>query len=268
MPRKRQNKNNNRNKKRGTRARGFNKRNGNSNMNRINLRSTIVPDRTQVILKVSSLVTFPFTSTSFYATYKGNDLVNPGNSTWVNQPAGFIDWMSYYQYFRVIRSSIKMQVVNDGDDVRNRGLWICIYPTLESDSSLVAGGYVNAMTQSYARGKFVGSPTGQDKVVCSNGIGTTKFIGYNVNNDTDFLGTVDTPPARQWYWGIACSGLSDGGTEFAILTAVVTIYYQVQFIQRKPISMTFPGLTTEQSLAAMEIPYQHNQLKFEILSSN
>lgn len=234
-------------------GRGRGRRRG---MNRVNLRSTIVPDRTEVMIKVSSLVTFPFTSTSFYATYKGNDLVNPGNGTWVNQPAGFIDWMSYYKYFRVIKSGIRMQMINDGDDPRNRGIWVCIYPTFVSDSSLVAGGYVNAMTQAYAKGRFIGSPTGQDKAICTNSISTSKFFGYNVYNDTDFLGIIDTPPNKQWYWGIACSGLSDGGTEFAILTAVVTIYYEVQFLERVPITMTFPGLTLEESLAAMERPFK------------
>jgi len=224
-------------------------------MKAVNLRSTIVPDRTEIMLKVSSLVTFTFLSNSFYATYKGNDLVNPGNGTWVNQPAGFIDWMQYYKYFRVTKSGINLQMINDGDNARNRGIWVCVYPTYASDSSFLSGGYINAMTQSYARGKFIGSPTGQDKSVVTNSISTTKFFGYNCQNDTDFLGIIDTPPVKQWYWGIACSGLSDGGTEFAILTAVVTIYYECQLLERAPISMTFPGLTLEESLSYMQKPF-------------
>jgi len=249
MPRKFKGKKFKRNKQRKVRRRGV--------MNKVNLRSTIVPDRTQVMLKVSSLVTFTFLSNSFYATYKGNDMVNPGNSTWVNQPAGFIDWMQFYRYFRVIRSKISFQVVNDGDNARNRGIWVCIYPTINADSSILSGGYINAMTQSYAKGRFIGSPTGQDKMTVRNQISTSKFFGYNVYNDTDFLGTVDTPPTSQWFWGIACSGLSDGGTEFAILTGVVTIYYIAQLLERAPITMTFPGLTIAESLAHMEKPYIH-----------
>jgi len=249
MPRKFKGRKLRRNKQRKGRRRGA--------MNKINIRSTIVPDRTQVMLKVSSLVTFTFLSNSFYATYKGNDLVNPGNGTWVNQPAGFIDWMQFYKYFRVIRSHIKFQVINDGDNARNRGIWVCIYPTLYSDSSLISGGYINAMAQSYAKGKFIGSPTGQDKTTVSNSMSTTKYIGYNVYNDTDFLGTLTTPPTNQWYWGIACSGLSDGGTEFAILTGVVTINYIAQLIERAPITMTFPGLSVAESLAQMEKPFIH-----------
>jgi hypothetical protein len=225
-------------------------------MKRVNLRSTIVPDRTEVMMKVSSLVTFTFSSLSFYATYKGNDLVNPGNGTWVNQPAGFIDWMLFYTYFRVIRAGIKLQMINDGDNVRNRGIWVCIYPTFASDSSLIAGGYINAMAQSYARGKFIGAPTGQDKATVSNSMSTSKIFGYNCYNDTEFLGKVDTPPALEWYWGIACSGLSDGGTEFPILTAVVTLYYTVQLLERKPLTMTFPGLDSFESLKAMENPFK------------
>jgi len=241
----------NKNKNRKIRRRG-------AKFNKINLRSTIVPDRTQVMLKVSSLVTFTFVSSSFYATYKGNDMVDPGNGTWVNQPAGFIDWMQFYNYFRVTSSRIKFQVVNDGDNVRNRGVWICIYPTLYSDSSLISGGYINAMAQSYAKGKFIGAPTGDDKTTVSNSMSTSKYFGYNVYNDTDFLGKVDTPPNKQWYWGIACSGLSDGGTEFAIITGVVTIYYIAQLLERAPITMTFPGLTISDSLTYMEKPFIQN----------
>jgi len=226
------------------------------NFKRVNVRSTIVPDRTQVMLKVSSLVTFQFVSSSFYATYKGNDLVDPGNGTWVNQPAGFIDWMQFYKYFRVLRSTISFQMVNDGDNARNRGIWVCIYPTFSSDSSLLSGGYINAKAQSYAKGKFVGSPTGDDKATVSNSMTTSKYFGYNVYNDTEFLGLIDTPPGKQWYWGIACSGLSDGGTEFATLTGVVTINYVAQLLERVPITMTFPGLTLEQSLAYQEKPFQ------------
>lgn len=244
-------------------GRKFNKRQqrkvrGRGAMRKVNFRSTIVPDRTQVTLKVSSLVTFTFLSNSFYATYKGNDLVNPGNGTWVNQPAGFIDWMQFYKYFRIIHSNIKFQVINDGDNARNRGIWVCIYPTLYADSSLISGGYINAMAQSYARGKFIGSPTGQDKATVSNSMSTSKYFGYNVYNDTDFLGTISTSPNKEWFWGIACSGLSDGGTEFAVLTGVVTIYYTAQLLERAPITMTFPGLSISESLAQMEKPFIQN----------
>jgi hypothetical protein len=207
----------------------------------VNLLSKIVPDRTQVKLDVSSFITYQFLSASFYATYKGNDLVNPGNGTWVNQPAGFIDWMNFYQYFRVVSSRIQLQMVNDGDNARNRGIWIAVYPTRVSDASTLSGGYINAKAQPYAVGKFLGSPTGSDVVTVNNSMSTTKFWGYSALNDVDFLGVVDTAPVNQWYWALAITGLSDGGTEFAILTGVVTISYICQFIERKPITMTFPG---------------------------
>jgi hypothetical protein len=207
----------------------------------VNLLSKIVPDRTQVKLDVSSFVTFQFLSASFYATYKGNDLVNPGNGTWVNQPAGFIDWMNFYQYFRVIGSRIQLQMVNDGDNARNRGVWIAVYPTRVSDASTLSGGYINGKAQPYAVGKFLGAPTGFDVVTINNAMSTSKFWGYSAYNDVDFMGVVDTAPVNQWYWAIAITGLSDGGTEFAILTGTVTISYICQFIERKPITMTFPG---------------------------
>ncbi len=211
------------------------------NFQTVNLFNKIVPDRTQVKLEVSTFVTFNFLSASFYATYKGNDLVNPGNGTWVNQPAGFIDWMNFYQYFRVTSSRIQLQMVNDGDNARNRGIWIAVYPSRQADVSVLTAGYINAKAQPYAVGKFLGSPTGKDVVTISNAMSTTKFWGYSAQNDVDFLGLVDTSPVNQWYWGIACTGLSDGGTSFAIMTGTITISYICQLLDRKPITMTFPG---------------------------
>jgi len=249
----RRNRRGNRNlNRRNRRGRGLGKRRGRMRTN--NLGGRIVPDRVRVKLAVTSFVTYQFLSASFYATYKGNDLVNPGNSTWVNQPAGFIDWMQFYHRFRVLGSRISFQMVNDGDVARNRAIWVCIYPTIISDASLFTGGFINAKAQPYARSSFVGSPTGQDRSFVSNAIGTSKFWGSNVMFDDDFAGIVDTSPVNQWYWGIACTGLSDGGTEFATLTLMVTISYDVIFYDRVPITMTFPGLED----INLEKPYLHS----------
>ncbi len=251
-----QNNQNRRNKRNGRKANNVNRRRFGRGRGRMKIQTTrifkpIMSDRTNVHLKVSSLVTFAFLSTSFYQGYKGNDLVNPGNGTWVNQPAGFIDWMQFYHRFRVLGSKITMQMINDGDNARNRGIWVCVYPTLLSDPSSLSGGYINAMAQPYARGRFVGAPTGQDKVTLVNFISTSKFWGSNVLFDDNFTGIVDTSPVNQWYWGIVCSGLSDGGTEYPILTFVVTIEYHCILYDRSPVTMTFPGL----SEITLEKPY-------------
>jgi hypothetical protein len=223
--------------------------------------SRITTDRVTKFISVSAFVSLSFPSDSAYLTYRGNDLVNPGNGTWTNQPAGFFQWMAFYQRFRVLGSQIKIQGVNDGVGSLNRAIWVSIFPSRLSDTSLLGLGYTNAIAQPYSRGKFCGAVTAMDKVVVGNQISTTKIWGSNVMFDDDFTGVVDTAPANLWYWNIGLTGLSDG-TDFPVLSFMVTITYKVIFYDRKPISMVIPTPPLQVPNKDSNVDVKENSLEF------
>jgi len=195
--------------------------------------SVIVPDRIKVKLTAVAFQSYAFATIDDTGTYAGNGLADPflGNSDL--QAPGFLQWMAFYEKYRVIHSKIFIQFINDGISALNRAIWLSVYPSRNAGTPLPSG-YLTGAAQPYAKRKFVGAITGMDKATISNQIGTSKIIGVNCNYENDFSGQVDTNPVSLWYWQLSATGLPDS-TNFPVMTFMISITYTAIFYNRKPI---------------------------------
>jgi len=209
-------------------GRKLSKRPNFNNFQRVQTMRTIVPDRLRTKMTVVAADIYSFGSSAVFGThYSGNRVDEPGSGRWSLQPAGFIDWMHFYNNYVCYASNIKLQIVNASED-QLLTAWIAIYPSQGADG-LNSGNYIDGASQPYSRKGFVGAITAMDKVTISNGMSTSKIYGFNCFGDDDFSGIVDTGPEREWYWQIACSG-TDNDPVFPILKLMVNITFMLNFI--------------------------------------
>lgn len=232
-------KNNNSNKTRKSSKRNVrNRRNFSQRNNSILCLPKIVPDKIRVHLTVAALQSYVFSANDLAVHYSGNSVYNPGLGAFNIQPAGFIDWMHFYQKFRVYSSTAKFQMVNASADALGKiyGVWMALYPSRQSTEQ--SDGFENAANQAYARSKFVGSNTGVDKATLVNSMTTSRLFGVRISQEEDFSGLVDANPTNQWYWQLAMTGPDIEATEYPIVAGYLTLTYYVEFYERKPIAFT------------------------------
>jgi len=215
-----------------------NRRNFRQNYNSILSLPKIVPDKIRLHLTVAALQSYVFSTNNLTVHYSGNSVYNPGLGAFNIQPAGFIDWMNFYQKFRVYSSSAKFQMVNASADALGKiyGVWMALYPSRTSTEQ--SDGFENAANQAYARSKFVGSNTGVDKATLVNSMTTSRLYGVRIGQEEDFSGLVDTNPTNQWFWQLAMTGPDVDDVEFPVVAGYLTLTYFVEFYERKPIAYT------------------------------
>ncbi len=225
---------NNKRKIKNSRFRRFQKTQNRNSIQLKNIMNTIVPDKVRVKLMVTAFQSIPFSTIDAAATYSGNGLANPflGNSP--DQCPGYLQWMTFYEKYRVIKSFIRIQAINDGVSALNRAIWLSIYPSRNTVTPL-PDGYISASAQPYVRSKFLGAVTAIDKATVTNNISTSKIIGMNIMYEDDFVGVVDANPTNQFYWQVGLTGLPDG-TDFPVISYMVTISYIVDLFNRKPLA--------------------------------
>lgn len=166
--------------------------------------------------------------------YRGNDVYDPQSTSGTVSATGFQQWCDQtglYQEFVVHASKIKVEIIN----LATAALSVALYPLMESNATITT---IDGNEQAYARTAFVGSSSGNNKVVLKNFMKTKKMIGCkDLSDDNLNYGQYNSSPnpANIWDWAIDFVQLPAGSSDFSMK---VDITYYVQFLQRPVVSIS------------------------------
>lgn len=167
--------------------------------------NTICPDRYFTKLKYfyGAAYTSANPSTSLDYTFRANGVFDPDFQFGGQQPTGLDQIAQLYAGFVVMASKCKMTVHN-----RNQYGLVCgVVPTTTS-TTIAAGSNANnyklLATLPYNRTKICGAETGNNKVVITNYMSTSKILGVRpqaVIDSRDYYGVpTSSDPAILWFW--------------------------------------------------------------------
>lgn len=211
-------------------------------------RNTIAPDTAFTKLRFSQVAHYTSNLPSPSATLatnfsngrliRGNDIYDPQSTSGTVSATGFQQWCDQtglYQEFIVHASKIKVEIVN------NQGLALsaALYPIMESNATITT---IDGNEQAYSRTAFLGTSSGNNKVIMKNFMKTKKMIGCkDLSDDNLNYGQYNSSPnpANIWDWALDCVN-ADGSTSLsaASVDIKVDITYFVQFVQRPVVSIS------------------------------
>lgn len=206
-----------------------------SQINSINLKNVIVPDKIVVNMKVSEAFSIQNTAGvgSFYLI--ANSLYNPGATNFNAQPAGFDQWMAFYAKYRVLHSRLNLEMVNNSDSTVN-GIWVVIYPTVVSTT--LSGSVATATSQPYSAKTFMGNIAGNNTCSVSRSISSNKMFGKNIRYDEGYSGDFGSSPSYKFYWLINSYGV---GSDDANIQLLLTMTFQAEFYARLDLVLSAPS---------------------------
>lgn len=215
-------------------------------------RSTIAPDIAFTKLKFTYIFRkagtdiIPSPSATLATNYsnnrlvRGNDIYDPQSTSGITSATGFKQWCAgdgLYQEFCVHASKIKVECVNNTPD---QSLSVSLYPIMESNATITA---IDGNEQAYARTAFVGTSSGNNKVILKNFMKTKKMIGCkDLSDDNLNYGQYNASPnpANIWCWALD-TVYSSGSTSVitnSTLDFKVDVTYYVQFLQRPVVTIS------------------------------
>lgn len=161
-----------------------------------------------------------------YYFYTMNDIYDPDKTGTGNQPAWYDTYMTIYTRWKVIKSSIVVEVVPAAG---GNPVILAVVPTD------ITTGFtdVKAFSENtYAKSRLI-VPGGTSTTKIRNNISVAKKGGYkSIQGQEDLEGFAAVSPAEVYYWGIAAEAMNSTppGT---FLTCKVMIRYDVVFFDRK-----------------------------------
>lgn len=191
----------------------------------------IVPDGLIVNLPFSYRdVINPAASGVGTITCIANDVYNPVATG--EQAHGFDQWMSFYNHFVVLKSSIKFTAVSDSAATSTGAGYVTV--ALRDDATLItdADDVINA-------------PKSRTKLMTATGAGGTATIkyGYKMNDffksdvtqDDSFEGTTAASPSEKAYYHCSLSALG-AGADIASTYIKIDCVYTLLLRERKDLS--------------------------------
>ena len=207
-------------------------------------RTTIAPDTAFTKLKYVYTfldTTLPSPNASLPTNFtnhrliRGNDIFDPQSTNGTVSATGFQQWCAQtglYQQYVVHASKIKVEIVNTDTNALSASL----YPIMESNATQIG---INGNEQAYAKTAFIGTNTGNNKVIMKNFMKTKKMIGCKDLSDDELnYGQYNSSPAASniWDWALDCA--LPNGTLVGNISAKIDVTYYVQFVQRPVVSIS------------------------------
>lgn len=207
-------------------------------------RTTIAPDTSFTKLKYVYTfqdTTLPSPSVTLATNFtnhrliRGNDVFDPQSTGGTVSATGFQQWCAQtglYQEFVVHASKIKVEIVN----ADTNALSAALYPIMESNATQSG---INGNEQAYVKTAFIGTNSGNNKVIMRNFMKTKKMLGCkDLTDQTLYNGQYNQSPASQilWDWALDCA--LPNGTLVGNINAKIDVTYYVQFIQRPVVSIS------------------------------
>lgn len=229
-----------RNNKRNFKNRKQNKRSKRSNGNSLIARCTKSVSMPEMyrLFEVSELFSMQGTDGVFSTSLIANSLFNPGGTNFNAQPVGFNEYMALYTKYRVLKCSLKMQCVNNGDATVN-GVWIVTYPSVVSTS--LAGSVATATCQPKSKSRFLGNYQGMGITMLRNECTSHIAFGESAMLDENFSGDFGSSPAYKWYWIIQQFSV---GSDDVNIQVLIKMQFWTKLYARIPLLLDTPSLLT------------------------
>lgn len=189
----------------------------------------LIPDTTYVTLKYQTSVTLNAGDNFQNFVFSGNGIFNPGLSVDNGVPAGFPEWMSFYNFYQVNSSSIKVLTTNL---VNNEAKMLIIPKNVSGISTMGV-----SEEQPYSTTIILARPSsGKGSRTLRKSMSTRKIIGRSIN-DLSYVGGVASNPIDQWYWHVQYLGLElpDSPTTDLEFSQTVHIIYRIRLFDRRTV---------------------------------
>jgi len=204
--------------------------------------TVLSPDRIMVKLKFAYVLNVSGVSAQVY-TFVGNSVYDPDPLVGGTSAEGFNEWLAFYDYHRVHRSAINVEVTPDysGSAPNQSNVRIFVIPSTAATWSL--------STNSTASARFVKQAflawTGRGVAKIRSTMQTAKIFGLHTNTADNFnlAGIGLSNPTTKWYWHIIFSPMNQSVTDVKVFSQIV-INYTVEFFNRKAaIALSIPTVT-------------------------
>lgn len=166
--------------------------------------------------------------------FSANGIYDPNRSGTGHQPIGFDTMMTLYEQFTVMRSHIKITVINSGTDACRVALYLNPDTTASSITATMENGLLDSKVLAGS-----GETGGQHRMktlelTCD----IPKYFGKTFNgilSDPQMYGTISADPGEQVYYTIAAWDPFTTAAE-AIVSFDVTITYDVMYWEPKKLT--------------------------------
>lgn len=206
----------------------------------------IVADRYFVKLNaVGTTVTSAPQDDPQYFYIKGNGLENPlGNTPFTNaQPLGYDKIGNLYQKFIVHGCKVKIEITNN---TSSQSMGVVLFPTTEVNPlGTPPYTYAQALALPYAKDRFVGAISGNNKITLTNYISTNKIYGVpksKIRDEDNFAGTTiseeispNSDPINAWFWNLTISNNTGVATSMSY-NMVCKVTWYCEFFNRTPLA--------------------------------
>lgn len=163
--------------------------------------------------------------------YRGNSVYDPQYSAGGHQPLFFDQYIAVYEKYRVIGSSVRLQITNESTQALN----VAILPT----STPISLTTFQAVLEQNRSSAIRTVPPSQylistQKRYCSTrqATGATKSELY----DQDYAGTFNSDPVNLWYWNFYLNSVDNVTAIDARI--LLTITYYVEFFDRQNVAQS------------------------------
>jgi len=225
-----------------TNLRSYRKRTNRRNKSRNNSRSVIaksignIGDRLFIPLQYNQQFNLSSTSGAL-AVYQvsGNSAFDPDYTSTGQQPEGYDQFASLFQYYRVHGSKIKVSFASVNTTAATQTVNIALVPRndVSTESTMQ-----NAMVAPFSRA-YSGNISSLGNIMLRDSMKTTKIYGLppkGLKYMDGWQASISTDPTNEWTWGIYLQSI-DGSTSTTFIVNVEVIYY-IEFYQRANLNVS------------------------------
>jgi len=167
--------------------------------------------------------------------FRGNSIFDPDLTGVGHQPLGHDQWANFYEYYRVLGSSIVVDFATQdtADSV------LCVIVPSEESTVLDSGNGDTYGESNYAKTKLLNFRGGYDAVTLGSYISTEKALGvHRVDSGFDEAAAFGANPSAgaAWFWHVYVGTRSGAGPPSCDVSVKIT--YIVECMKRKQLTQS------------------------------
>lgn len=200
---------------------------------------TVMPDRLKIKFRFTEIISMVSTGGALnYYQWRGNSLFDPDLTGAGAQPYGFDQWSSFYQYYRVLGSSITVTPIAPPAAAAGFGSSIVygIYPHNTITNTPASG--IQSLERPYRKWTMLSGAKGYSSV--KNYMTTAKIFGetkQSVMSEDNYQAANTTNPTNQWQWTVFMF-TGDTASNSATIPFYVTITYYTVLSDRAQLAVS------------------------------
>lgn len=179
--------------------------------------------------------------------FRGNSCFDPDLTSTAgtdHQPHYFQQYASFYERYMVYKSTVTVDIINEGLDAISFGLWPA------TDSANIINNASELLEQPYIKPRILPYGEGAQSTHVSHSMTTAKMRGGLAFSE-DWGALTNANPVKAWYWTLYMI-ISGGG--FIQATLNVRIRYRVRFYKRTQVETSLPSVLALRAADALPVP--------------